>query len=34
MIDEFINPKSYILIKNEKDMLKKIEYYIINIFFQ
>lgn len=26
MIDEFINPKSYILIKNEKDMLKKIEY--------
>jgi hypothetical protein len=26
MIDEFINPKIYILIKNEKDMLKKIEY--------
>ena len=26
MIDEFINPKSYILIKNEKDMLKKIDY--------
>ena len=26
MIDEFINPKSYILIKNEIDMLKKIEY--------
>ena len=26
MIDEFINPKSYILIKNENDMLKKIEY--------
>ena len=25
-IDEFINPKSYILIKNEKDMIKKIEY--------
>lgn len=25
-IDEFINPKSYILIKNENDMLKKIEY--------
>ena len=26
MIDEFINPKSYILIKNENDMVKKIEY--------
>jgi hypothetical protein len=26
MLDEFINPKSYILIKNEEDMLKKIEY--------
>ena len=26
MIDEFINPKSYILIKNEKDIKKKIEY--------
>ena len=26
MIDEFINPKSFILIKNEKDILKKIEY--------
>ena len=26
MIDEYINPKSFILIKNEKDMLKKIEY--------
>ena len=26
MIDEFINPKSFILIKNEKDMAKKIEY--------
>ena len=26
MIDEFINPKSYILIKGEKDMLEKIEY--------
>ena len=26
MIDEFINPKSYILIKNENDMLQKIEY--------
>jgi len=25
-IDEFINPKSFILIKNENDMLKKIEY--------
>ena len=31
MIDEFINPKSYILIKNEKDMIKKIEYYNPNI---
>jgi hypothetical protein len=26
MIDEFINPKSFILIKNEKDMKEKIEY--------
>ena len=26
MIDEFINPKSYILIKNENDMQQKIEY--------
>ena len=26
MIDEYINPKSYILIKGEKDMYKKIEY--------
>jgi hypothetical protein len=26
MIDEFINPKSYILIKNENDMLQKIKY--------
>ena len=26
MIDEYINPKSYILIKGEKDMLEKIEY--------
>jgi hypothetical protein len=26
MIDEFINPKSYILIKNENDMRQKIEY--------
>ena len=26
MIDEYINPKSYILIKSEKDILKKIEY--------
>ena len=26
MIDEFINPKSYILIKGEKDLKKKIEY--------
>ena len=26
MIDEFINPKSYILIKNENDMIQKIEY--------
>ena len=26
MIDEFINPKTYILIKGEKDILKKIEY--------
>ena len=26
MIDEFINPKSLILIKNENDMRKKIEY--------
>ena len=26
MIDEYINPKSYILIKGEKDILKKIEY--------
>lgn len=25
-VDEFINPKSYILIKNENDLLKKIEY--------
>lgn len=32
MIDEFINPKSYILIKNEKDIIKKINYikYIDN----
>ena len=27
MIDEFINTKSYILIKNENDMLQKIEYF-------
>ena len=26
MIDEFINPKTFILIKNEKDMKKKIDY--------
>ncbi len=26
MIDEFINPKAYILIRNEKDIKKKIEY--------
>jgi hypothetical protein len=26
MIDEFINPKSYILIRGEKDMKQKIEY--------
>ena len=26
MVDEFINPKSFILIKNEKDMKEKIEY--------
>jgi hypothetical protein len=26
MIDEYINPKSYILIKGEKDMFEKIEY--------
>ena len=26
MIDEYINPKSYILIKGKKDMLEKIEY--------
>ena len=26
MIDEFINPKAYILIRGEKDMYKKIEY--------
>ena len=26
MIDEYINPKAYILIKGEKDMYKKIEY--------
>ncbi len=26
MVDEFINPKSYILIKGEKDIYKKIEY--------
>ena len=26
MIDEYINPKSYILIRGEKDILKKIEY--------
>jgi hypothetical protein len=25
-IDEFINPKSFILIKNENDLIKKIEY--------
>lgn len=31
MVDEFINPKSYILIKNEKDMIKKIKYYNLNI---
>ena len=26
MIDEFINPKSFILIRNEKDLKEKIEY--------
>jgi hypothetical protein len=26
MVDEFINPKTYILIKGEKDINKKIEY--------
>ena len=28
MVDEFINPKSYILIKGEKDLAQKIEYII------
>lgn len=28
MVDEYINPKSYILIRGEKDMKKKIEYII------
>ena len=28
MIDEYINPKSFILIKNEKDIKKKIQYII------
>ena len=28
MIDEYINPKAYILIKGEKDLKKKIEYII------
>ena len=28
MIDEYINPKSFILIKNEKDIKEKIEYII------
>ena len=26
MIDEYINPKSFILIRGEKDMMQKIEY--------
>ena len=26
MIDEYINPKTYILIRNRKDIMKKIEY--------
>ena len=26
MVDEYINPKSYILIRDEKDMYQKIEY--------
>ena len=26
MIDEIFNPKTYILIKSEKDLFKKIEY--------
>ena len=28
MVDEFINPKAYILVKDEHDMKKKIEYII------
>ena len=28
MVEEFINPKSFILIKGEKDILQKIEYII------
>ena len=28
MVDEYINPKSYILIKNEKDLENKINYII------
>ena len=28
MLDEFINPKTYIYIKGEKDLIKKINYII------
>jgi hypothetical protein len=28
MLDEFINPKAYIYIKGEKDLIKKIDYII------
>ena len=28
MVDEYINPKAYILVKGEKDMKRKIEYII------
>ena len=33
MIDEYINPKSYILIKSKKDMKAKIEYHISHKHF-
>ena len=37
MVDEYINPKAFILIKGKKDMKNKIEYrnikLNINVFF-
>ena len=33
MVEEFINPKAFILIRGEKDMIQKIEYLILYCHF-